>query len=89
MKSFQGFKKRIIKVKFWIQRVMSYVSVLNFFLLAYLVLDRLGVKLSFWKTTLFILVVIGISILLGYLEDRLGLAREEFELNAERMGLKK
>ena len=65
---------------------MSYVSVFNFFMLMYLVLDKL--KLS--KFTIpGVIICIALAVTFGYIEDRIGLAREEMTLQSRRMGLLK
>lgn len=84
-----AWKSKLILIKFYIQRVMSYASILNFFMLTYLVLDRLNLRYTNIVMGLIIIGTIFISIGLGYLEDKCGLAKEEFELNARKMGLLK
>lgn len=80
------WQAKVIKIKFWVQRTMGYAAIANFGLLLYLVLDRKG--MGGWTVPIAILCVI-VGVVFGWLEDRVGLARAEYELNAERMGIKK
>jgi cell division protein FtsW (lipid II flippase) len=81
-----NWQMRAILLKFWLQRTMGYAAVANFCMLLYLVLDKFKLT-RFWIPLLLVCIIA--AIVFGYLEDKIGLARAEYELTAERMGLKK
>lgn len=89
-----SWKRKIIKIKFWIQRAMGYYFLVSGFLTLYLVIGRLRDKgiLPWWIERFFpiwcILLFIGI-VVFGYIEDRvLKLSEEEGRIAAQRMGLR-
>ena len=88
------WQRRIIKIKFWLQRTYSYIGIINGIALIYLVLGRLVDKNILPKTAekLFIPlcgIILVLFVIIGWLEDKLGLAGEEHRLTAEKMGLRK
>ena len=75
-------RKYIVRVKVYVMRVATWYAPFAYLSIIYLALEKLGLS----KYLLLIMLSVPI---LGYLEDKSGLFREEMELNAERMGLKK
>jgi tetrahydromethanopterin S-methyltransferase subunit E len=79
------WQRKIILLKFWLQRTMGYASIANFCMLLYLVLDKF--KLTRFLIPLMILCIVA-AVVFGYIEDKIGMAKEEYLIQAERMGLK-
>ena len=89
------WQTQFIYFKFWFQRSLSYMGIFQFMMIAYLFFIKvIPPRLANSKTkryclVLLVLVIFALAVLAGYLEDRLGLAGAEFELNARKMGLLK
>ncbi len=81
-------RKFMVYSKLWIQRTMSWIAVVNSGMILFLVLSRLqdyGVEIHI--TAWFIPIYLGIIFLMmlfGYIEDRVGLYREESRAAASR-----
>ena len=85
-------KKTIVYLKFCFQRALGYVAIFQSFGMLYLVLGRMidkGVLPLKSEKYLFAIAGVALVVLIfaGYLEDRCGMAREEYELQRKRMGL--
>ena len=88
LKTFFFLRKIMIYSKLWIQRTMSWISIINSGMILFLVLSKLqdyGVKIyiTAWFIPIYLAVVF-LMILFGYLEDRAGFYREEARESAER-----
>lgn len=85
---FFELRKFAVYSKIWIQRTMSWISIINSAMILFLVLAKLqdyGIKIHI--TAWFIPIYIGVillMILFGYLEDKAGFYREESRASAKR-----
>ena len=72
----------MVYAKVWMQRTMSWIAVANSGMILFLVLSQLQKQYGFeiyitaWFIPIYIAVIL-LMILLGYIEDRAGLYREE------------
>lgn len=85
-KKSMSWQRRAILLKFWLQRTMGYAAVANFCMLLYLILDKW--HLNKWWIPLIVICLVS-AVLFGCAEDKIGLAGEEYLIQAERMGLRK
>ena len=81
------WQARFILYKFYFSRALSYAGLLNSFLLIYLVLDKW--KLGILAVTILFIVAIISAFVLGYLDSKCGLAKEDYDLQRRLMGIKK
>jgi hypothetical protein len=89
----KNWKLAIAYCKFWIQRTYSYISCFSGLATAYLVWGRLSDKGKIPPKLekyfpLFCLGIIILLVIVGYIEDKLGLAEAEYKIATKRMGLK-
>jgi len=80
-KAIKNARSKLVHAKVFVQRSLSYVAILNSGMILFLVLSRLenyniDINLEFWLVPIFIL-TIGLMILFGYIEDKLGFFKEE------------
>jgi len=81
-------RKFMVYSKLWVQRTMSWVAIANSGMILFLVLSKLqdyGIKIfiTIWFIPIYFGVVL-IMIFLGYLEDKVGLFREEVRIASSR-----
>ena len=89
----KGWQNKIAKCKFWAARTYTYISLWNGIMMGYLVLGRMYDKgvITFNPDKYFLVIILGtfvITVLIGWLEDKVGLASAEYRLSAQRMGLR-
>jgi hypothetical protein len=73
-----------IQSKFWIQRTMSWLAIVNSAMILFLVLSKLqdyGLKIYItrWFIPIYIATLV-LMILFGYIEDKLGVFKKESEI---------
>ena len=74
--------------KLWIQRTMSWIAIVNSGMILFLVLAKLqdfgyAVHITAWFIPIYFLILI-LMVFLGYVEDKVGLHREESRAAASR-----
>ena len=79
------WQKKVVRIKFWYQRTMSYISIFNSFSILFILLDSLNLRRYFWIAL--VIFVFGI-VIVGYFEDKLGVAKAELEFTARKAGVK-
>ena len=88
IKLFLEFRKFLVYSKLWVQRTMSWVAIANSGMILFLVLSKLqDYGMQIYITAWFIPIYLGvilIMIFLGYLEDKVGMYREESRASASR-----
>lgn len=87
-KNFKKIRKLLAETKIYIQRSMSYVSILNSGMILFLMLSRLedfgiDINLTQWFFPLFILSIFG-AIAIGYVDVKLGFFSEESNAASKR-----
>lgn len=84
----KNLKNKLMKFKIYIQRAMSWISILNAGMLLFLVfstLEKYGYDINMRKYLIPIfLATLGIMFILGYIEDKLELFNEENRIVSEK-----
>jgi predicted Na+-dependent transporter len=78
-------KRTLIRWKIYVDRARMYASYIQFFMLIVVFINTLGdntygkylVRYSFISIPVLLVVFIGLSLVLGYIDSRLGIRREE------------
>jgi len=88
IKFFLEVRRFMVYGKLWVQRTMSWVAIANSGMILFLVLSKLQdygfqVHITAWFIPIYFGIIL-IMIFLGYLEDKVGLFREEHRASSAR-----
>lgn len=88
MSIIKKIRSKIVHSKIFVQRSMSYVTILNSGMILFLVLSRLenyniDIKLETWLIPIFFVTLL-LMIFFGFIEDKLGFFEEEVKAQTRR-----